>query len=207
MAHSALVASSRIRSSARVKSGRQYRSERSSPAAPDHNVPRPYPEIFRKHPGPGCRHVLLVRHVRAFLTILPEWAELAAGLNAILLAPARPECDGFHRPGLVAICAQPRNLSQVIANRRYVNEHRDVFDRLGVPIEASDEGHVLHFTEGTLRAYQLLHVFLHELGHHHDRMTTRSRRRASRGERFAEVYARTNGDRIWSRYFELFPPE
>ena len=36
-------------------------------------------------------------------------------------------------------------------------------------------------------------------------MTTRSKRRASRGESFAELYARTHGDRIWGRYFQLFP--
>jgi hypothetical protein len=190
-----------------VKSGQQYRNERSSPVAPDHNAPRLYPQIFRKHPGPGYRHVLLIRHIRGFLTILPESPTLAVGLNAILLAPGRPDCDGFHRPGLVAICAQPRNLSQFVASRAYVEEHGDIFDRLGVPIETCDEGHVLHFTEATLRAYQLLHVFLHELGHHHDRMTTRSRRQASRGERFAEEYARTHGDLIWSRYFELFSRE
>jgi hypothetical protein len=95
----------------------------------------------------------------------------------------------------------------LVARREYVEEHRDIFDRLGVPIEPGDEGYVLGFTEVTLRAYQLLHVFLHELGHHHDRMTTRSQRRSSRGERFAEQYARTHGDQIWSRYFELFRRE
>ena len=86
-----------------------------------------------------------------------------------------------------------------------MDRHRDIVERLGVPVEATAEGHVLHFTEETLRAYQLLHVLLHELGHHHDRMTTRSRRRASRGEHFAELYARTHADYIWARYFEVFP--
>jgi hypothetical protein len=38
-------------------------------------------------------------------------------------------------------------------------------------------------------------------------MTTRYKRRSSRGEDFAEQYARTNGDHIWSGYFELFPRE
>jgi hypothetical protein len=190
-----------------VKSGRQYLSKRSAETPPDHNAPRQFPQIYRKHPGAGHRHVLLVRHVRQFLSILPEWPTLSVGLNAILLAPARPNCDGFHRPGLVAVCAQPRNLLQLVTNADYVARHRDIFRRLGVPIEPVSEGHVLHFSEQTLRAYQLLHVLLHELGHHHDRMTTRSRRRASRGEHFAEVYARTHADSIWARYFELFPLE
>lgn len=55
-----------------------------------------------------------------------------------------------------------------------------------------------------IRAYQLLHVALHELGHHHDRMTTKSKRRASRGEGFAERHALNYGDRIWERYLEAF---
>src|SRR5687767_13373124 len=112
-----------MKSSPRVKSGRQYCAIRSAPAAPDHNSARTYPQIFRKHPGLGHRHVLLVRHVREFLEILPQWRTLAIGLNAILLAPARPGCDGFHRPGLVAICAQPRNLCQLVTNPQFVRQH------------------------------------------------------------------------------------
>jgi len=199
------VAAFPIKSSPRVKSGRQYGAVRSAATPRDHNSARRVPEIFRKHPGRGYRHVLLARHVRAFLEILPQWEELSIGLNTILLAPARPLCDGFHRPGLVAICAQSRNLSQVVENDDYVRRHRDIFERLGVPIERVAEGHVLHFTEATLRAYQLLHILLHELGHHHDRMTTRCRRKASRGESFAELYARSHADHIWSKYFEVLP--
>jgi hypothetical protein len=61
------------------------------------NSPRRVPEIFRKHPGRGYRHVLLARHVRAFLGILPDWNELSVGLNTILLAPAKPGCDGLEK--------------------------------------------------------------------------------------------------------------
>jgi hypothetical protein len=199
------VACFRVKSSPRVKSGRQYRSERSWPAPRDRNRPGAFVQIDRKHPGFGHRHVLMVRHVREFLSILPEWDAMSVGLNAILLAPARGGCDGFHRPGLVAICAQPRNLSQLVTNADYVHRHRDIFDRLGVPIEETEEGYLVHFTERTLRAYQLLHVLLHELGHHHDRMTTRSQRRASRGEHFAEIYARSHAEVVWARYFQLNP--
>ncbi len=54
-------------------------------------------------------------------------------------------------------------------------------------------------------AVQNLHILLHELGHHHDRITTRSRRRASRGESYAEQYARTYEERIWADYLRRFP--
>jgi len=59
---------------------------------------------------------------------------------------------------------------------------------------------IVRWTETTAKAYQLLHVFLHELGHHHDRMTTRSRSTAARGEPYAETYAERYADRIWDAY-------
>jgi hypothetical protein len=204
-----------MRSSPNVKSGRQYRRERPVTAPPHCKQPAawsirraslsPGPRIFRKHPGPGCRHVLTKGDVCKFISILPDWPALSFGLKTILIAPARRNCDGYHRPGLVAICAQSVNLSQLVPYEAYIREHRDIFKRLGVPIERTKDGHLLHFTAATLRAYQLLHIFLHELGHHHDRMTTRSQVRPSRGEGFAERYARSNGDRVWARYFEVFP--
>jgi len=91
------------------------------------------------------------------------------------------------------------------ASEPFVREHRDLFVKLGVSVERRDDDRLLRFTEQNLRGYQLLHVFLHGLGHHHDRMTTRSQRRASRGEHFAEIYARAYGERIWSAYFNAFP--
>ena len=60
--------------------------------------------------------------------------------------------------------------------------------------------------EETVRAYQLLDVLLHELGHHHDRMTTGSQKRPARGETYAEQYAAQYAERIWDAYsaeFEL----
>ena len=63
---------------------------------------------------------------------------------------------------------------------------------------------MLKWTESIARAWQLVHILLHELGHHHDRMTTRSRCRASRGEVYAERYALDYADRIWDRYINEF---
>jgi hypothetical protein len=197
------VRGQRIKSSPGVKSGSQYRAARSDQTPPDHNIPRPLPRIVRQHPGRGYRHILRIRDVNSFLTLLPDWSNLSLGLNVILLAPPRLHCDGFHRPGLVAICAQPRNLSQPV-NDEFVVAHRELLRRLNVPLDRVDEGWILHFTEQTLRAYQLLHVLLHELGHHYDRMTTRSKRCAARGESFAELYAKSHANLIWARYVERF---
>jgi len=49
-----------------------------------------------------------------------------------------------------------------------------------------------------------MHVLLHELGHHHDRMTTRSQVDAGRGELYAELYANKYMDRIWEDYVRVF---
>jgi len=72
----------------------------------------------------------------------------------------------------------------------YYDEHKDIFDRLDVPAEKQGDQVLCRFDEASIRAYQLLHILLHELGHHHDRMTTRSQRQACRGEQYAEAYAR-----------------
>ncbi len=192
-----------IKSSPTVRSGQQYRAESAADQPRDFNSPRSFPEIFRKNPGPKHRHVLHTKHVRAFIEILPDWNELSIGLNVILLAPHRPGCDGFHRPGLIAICAQPRGLSIETDNRAYLSQHRCIFDRLSIARESEGESTLIHFTEASLRAFQLLHIFLHELGHHHDRMTTKSRRRSSRGESFAETFANEQARKVWSAYEDL----
>jgi len=50
-------------------------------------------------------------------------------------------------------------------------------------------------------------VLVHELGHHHDRMTSPRRRDATRGERYAEEYARRYEQTIWSKYCRVFKPD
>jgi hypothetical protein len=77
-------------------------------------------------------------------------------------------------------------------------------DRLDVPRVDRGSYVLCKWTEETARAYQLLDVLLHELGHHHDLMTTRSRWNAARGEPFAEAYARRYADVIWDAYMMTF---
>ena len=44
------------------------------------------PAIDKERPGPGHRHYLGKRHVVGFIELLPDWAELSKGLDAILLS-------------------------------------------------------------------------------------------------------------------------
>jgi hypothetical protein len=166
---------------------------------------QPRPVIDRLRPGRGCRHVLRRCDVQRFVEILPDWAELSKGLNAILLAPYRGTILGWHRPGRVAICAWQRDLVLVVGDGLVEEDHL-LLERLGVVPEPIGEGRwaTLRFTEWSARGYQLLGVLLHELGHHHDRMTTRSRRNAARGEGYAVEYATRYAQEIWERYLEVF---
>ena len=52
-----------------------------------------------------------------------------------------------------------------------------------------DRSFELRWSAGQARAFQLLNILPHELGHHHDRITTSGKRRPQRGESYAENYA------------------
>lgn len=197
------------RSATRVKGGRVQRKNNWAPDPGDHRrVEQPFPLVVRERPGRGHRHLLNRRHIHAFLELLPDWEELSRGLNAIVLATAEDETAGWHDVGTVAICAWDEGLWQPL-DPEFYEDHRDIIARLGVEAEAREDdygGHVVvKWTEPTIRAYQLLHVLLHELGHHHDRMTTPARPdRPPRGEPYAEAYARRYEDLIWEAYVDRF---
>ena len=169
-----------------------------------YDVPQRFPIIDRKRPGEGYRHVLTKRHIYDFIDLLPDWDALSSGLNALVLAPGEWNTDGYHIPGVVHVCAWETGFWRTHSAEHH-EAHRDILERLSVPSERKSDGYVLcKFTEGTVRAYQLLHVLLHELGHHHDRMTTRSQVRTGRGEAYAESYARRHEALIWDRYWKVF---
>jgi hypothetical protein len=164
--------------------------------------------LIRERPGEGYRHLLTVEDLRVFLGLLPNWAEISVGLDAVVLTAGEWEVNGWHRPGIVAICAWEREL-WVETTEEHVAEHKDILDRLGVPRERVQDKQgkdwvLCKWTVETARAYQLMHILLHELGHHVDRMTTRRRVRAGRGEPFAENYALQWEAAIWDRFCRQF---
>jgi hypothetical protein len=161
------------------------------------------PVIDRKRPGKGFRHLLKQKDIYDFIGILPDWTELSVGLNAIVLAPGRWTAFGYHVPGVVHVCAWDENIWTELSKEGYEQE-REILERLGVPCEEIEDGVLCQFTESTARAHQLLATLLHELGHHHDRMTTKSKVRTARGESYAMAYAKAYSERIWNQYQELF---
>jgi hypothetical protein len=193
------------KSAPRVKAGRVQKKNNWTLSPDYYRTPFRMPLIDRKRPGEGYRHLISKRDVETFIALLPDWNELSQGLNAIVLAPGGEDADGSHAPGVVHVCAWERELWRWPADN-YFQEHRGLFERLGVPCEYDPRERctVCKFTESTASAYQLLHILIHELGHHHDRMTSRSRRNAGRGESYAEEYALRYADLIWDRYCEAF---
>jgi len=74
--------------------------------------------------------------------------------------------------------------------------------RIGAELHVYERCHALAFDRRTAAAYQLLHVFLHELGHHIDACAPL--RRGWRGEEYAEGWALRCADRIWAAYVTEF---
>lgn len=159
-------------------------------------------QIDIEKPGKGYKHFLKKRDIIRFLALLPHHEELKVELDAVILAEGGGP-DGWYSNGVLAICAWNKDKT-VSLNREYFDDHRELFDRLNVKYEIKAKSVICDFTEEQIIAYQLLHIFLHELGHHHDRLTTKHKIHIARGEDYAESYAFKYEKMIWNRFFEEF---
>ncbi|MEM9378533.1 MAG: hypothetical protein AAGB93_01195 [Planctomycetota bacterium] len=159
----------------------------------------------RERPGSGYRHLARRADVERFVRLLPQWDELSVGLDAVVLAAGEPNLYGYFRAGIVAICAWPKEPIEFWPTA-FLDEHASLLPHLDVELEEIDEdGAIVRFTEASALAFQLMHVLLHELGHHHDRMTTASKRSPARGEPFANTYAFEHAEKLWDAYYREFP--
>lgn len=186
-----------------VRDGRVRRKNNWGRTPDCYSTPQLVPAIDRRRPGPGYRHLLLKRDIRRFVELLPHWADVSVGLDVIVLDRGGRGCDGWYDRGVLAVCAWERNLVYPLDPGWYAG-HRDLLDRLGVSVTGGPEDPVAHWAQETARAYQLCHVFLHELGHHVDRMTTRPRKCSPRGEDWAEQYAWAYEVQVWDAYCDEF---
>jgi hypothetical protein len=215
------------RSAMKVRNGRVLKKNNWRLEPRDYRaLPQSEIRLDKRRPADGSRHLITIAQLRRFISLLPNWEEVAVGLDAIVLDSA-DDCAGWCAPGVVAICAWDPNLWEWWS-ASMVEEHAHILDLLEVervPIEQSDEyrefvedlaalgikrtrpGRIadveLRWTEPQARAYQLLHILPHELGHHHDRITTRGPR-APRGEPYAEAYANRVLETIWPSYAREF---
>ena len=160
--------------------------------------------IDRRSPGQGYRHLITVAHLRVLLELLPDWEDAAAGLDAVVLDSGQDRM-GWCDTGVVAICAWEQELWWEDCSVAFYQEHRVVLDKFEVERSKVGPDRIqVRWTEDQARAFQLLHVLPHEIGHHRDRMTTRSQRRIARGEPYAERYALRVMDEVWPLYTRHF---
>lgn len=169
------------------------------------NTPQPAPVIDKRPPGYGFRHFLKKRDILGFIELLPEWEKLSEGLNAIVLAEGSDDAFGYHYDysGVIELCAWPREMV-IESSYEFIQEHQGILQQLEVAFEKRNGYWIAHFSAPKIRAFQLLHILLHELGHHHDRMSTKKKLYSSRGEGYAEWYAHHYEQQIWSAYLKSF---
>ena len=200
------------RTTPKVRKGKVQRKNRWAPTPSWRNTPQACPAFDKERPGRGYRHLVRKPQLYGFIELLPEWDDLAVGLNAVLLAAGEPGCLGWHDPGIVAVCAWDRAIAWEDCCPGFYHDHEALFEKLGIPCypyASSPRAEELDcvrvgFDESTAGAFLLIHVLIHELGHHHDRMTSRSQEHATRGESYAEEYARRWEDTILDRYTKAF---
>jgi hypothetical protein len=164
---------------------------------------------IRKEPaGRGFTHVVSPAQLREFLKIVPGWSEAAFRLGEIVLAGGSRKSFGYHssfrhsKLGLIALCAWPKEL-WIPVSTEFHQENRRVLEALGVDCRKELSGMTARFTIAQARAFSLLDVFLHELGHHQDWLRRRGYRLPDT-ERIAEAYAAGRFASLLPVYCEKF---
>ncbi len=190
------------RTATRVKDGRVQPKNRKRPTGHDGYV------IDRESAGRGYQHVITKEDLRAFIEIIPEWYRFSERLERIVLARPSEDLDGmhefFHREetGAIHLHAWSSDLWTEMSPSYFV-EHQRILERLGVVHDRREENVICYFNLPQARAFTLLHVFLHELGHHFDRIHQKHRS-SSKGEDYAEKFANERFDQLFPHYISAF---
>ena len=190
------------RTATKVKSGRVQRKNRLRPSGYDGLV------LDRESPGRGFRHVVSKRDIQAFIDIVPEWHRFSERLERIVLGRPLHGCDGeyffYYREetGAIFLRAWDDDL-WVDLHKGYFDSHQQIFERLGVSYDRREEHVTCRFTEGQARAFMLLHILMHELGHHYDRIHQKHHD-SSKGEDYAEKFATSRFDQLFPEYVRVF---
>ena len=148
------------------------------------------------------------RDLQAFIDIVPEWERFSERLERIVLAGPSDGCDAVYRfyhreeTGAIYLNAWREDLWTDMAVA-YFECHQDIFDRLGVSYDRQEDCVVCRFTEAQARAFVLLHIFMHELGHHYDRIHQKHLG-ASKGEDYAERFANSRFEQLFPAYVRVF---
>lgn len=183
----------------KLKLGAEGKRERQKRSRKYENIEKGLLIIEKEEAGYGYKHLLNKEDIFELIEMIPEWEIISNGLKIITLARGKVDSDGWYSVGKIAICAWEKDLWKEVSST-YFNEHKPIFDKLAITYEKKKGKYTLHFTENQAKTFQLLHVFLHELGHHFDRINN-----SSRSELFAEQYAFDYLSELWDTYIQKFP--
>ncbi len=151
----------------------------------------------------GFRHPVSETELRQFIEIIPSWQRYSVGLHCLVLGEGDHSTFGWHNVGIICLHAWESFAQEWSA--KFFEETRHTLKRLQVPYEIRDDGWVdCHFTRKTACGFQLMDVFLHEVGHHYDRMLTKDQTDCPRGEVFAEGFSTRIADTMWDAFFRRF---
>ncbi len=142
--------------------------------------------------------------LRSFVSLIPNWSRHAAGIRCLVLGDGNHDCFGWHDEGVICLDAWEGYEQDWVPE--FFDNHRAILDRLWVSYQPDEERNCVTcaFTRKTACAFQLIHVFLHELGHHHDRMMTKGKTHSPSGERHVEEFAERLSAQMWPDFCRVF---
>lgn len=165
--------------------------------------------VDRKRPYEDYKHVITKKEIHDFIELIPDWEKIGEGIEAVILDEGG---DGFYglyshyhheNTGVVWLSAWPKEM-WVEFDEEYFQEHKWCFELFGVVFEKRKGDWFCYFTEKQAKAFMLLHIFLHELGHHVDKLRSKNQNAMLGGEEFAEKYANEKFNEIWPLYVKKF---
>jgi hypothetical protein len=198
--------SSQRKTNPKVVSGKVQKKNNDRPTHNYYDYPEPELVIDRRRPGPGARHLLKVEDIKTFISIIPCWDELSEGIDAIALLPHNGEYFGsYNLSGTIKVRAWPASMWIEMSDE--LDDRKGwLIQSLGVQTEDySHGGYLAKFTENQARAFQLLGTFLHELGHHVDRMKCKRKHDCPGGEPFAIKFEQEMQQKVWPEFVKRFP--
>ncbi|PCJ18415.1 MAG: hypothetical protein COB02_10995 [Candidatus Cloacimonadota bacterium] len=159
--------------------------------------------IFKYKALKNYSHVVSVSDLHKFISIFPDFKKYSEGLHSIILDGSFHSPMGLCEIGVISLMAWEKDsFDDPDSCPDWLEEHKDVLTTLGV--EFSIENKYSYFTKKTARDFMLIHVFVHEIGHHYDRWCTYSKNSFPGGEPFAENFANNLFDEIWPKYQDIF---
>ena len=175
--------------------------------------------VDRVRPGKGYKHVVRKKEIHDFIDLIPNWESICKDVESIILDAGDEWADGYYQhqqsegTGIIWITAWKDELWRELSDEYFI-EHKWLLDRLEVInerlVDVVDETQEeiiswrCYFNEAQAKAFTLMHVFLHELGHHVDKMRSKKQDTCKGGENFAEGFANKLFNQIWPSYLQRF---